>query len=205
MSIRDPRVARALVTLAGSLALLALGAGPVAAQRTVAPDSLRRLQSVVPLSGPPGTLVKIGSENLPLQARIHVGVGALNAGFETLGEAFQGEWGEISASVRIPESARWDKPLYFIAFNAIFSPIGISEPFHVTDERGRVRRTGTVTDEGASCLTMRDEYDYLYTLTGDVERLRPGDEVTVEGAYAEAGACAEGHVISVTRVVSGPG
>ena len=203
MSINDLPLRRGLGVSVVALLVLLSTAEIGVAQRRVSSDSLRQIQSVAPLSGPPGTQVSVFTENLPLQARIYVGVGATHAGFEVLTEGTQGEWGDIRASLRIPASATWDRPLVIILFNGVFSPIGISEPFHVTDADGMVRRTGRITDEGGGCVTMRDGDDYLYTLTGELGSLRPGDEVTVEGAYAESSSCDQGHTVQVVRVVAG--
>ena len=169
--------------------------------RAVAPDSLRHIQSVEPLSGPPGTTVTVYTENLPIQAKVHVGVGRIGFGWEALAEATQGALGEVSATVQVPDFATWDRPLVFIVFNGIFSPIGISDPFHVTREDGMVRRVGQVTDEGATCLTMRDQDQFLYSLTGDLQGLAPGDEVVVEGTIQEMSSCQQGSAISVVRIV----
>ncbi len=160
-------------------------------------DSLRHIQSVEPRMGPPGTAVEIYTENLPPQARIHVGVGAMRAGFEALAEGTQQIWGEVSATVTVPDYANRERPLVFILFNGIFSPIGISDPFHVTDEEGMVQRTGRITDEGLECLTMRDNDQYLYVLSGDLGGLAPGDEVVVEGTIGLSGACGDVDSIEV--------
>ena len=60
----------------------------------------------------------------------------MRAGFEALTEGSQDIWGEVSASVRVPSYASWERPLVFIVFNGVFSPIGISDPFHVTNDEG---------------------------------------------------------------------
>ncbi|MYC91286.1 MAG: hypothetical protein F4X15_07435 [Gemmatimonadetes bacterium] len=147
--------------------------------------------------GPPGTLVEIYTENLPPQAKIHVGVGAMRAGFEALAEGTQEIWGEVSATVRVPSYANWQRPLVFIVFNGVFSPIGISDPFHVTDENGMVQRTGRITDEGLGCVTLRDNDQYVYALNGDLGDLNPGDEVVVEGAITLNGPCGDADAIEV--------
>jgi hypothetical protein len=169
---------------------------------TIRPDSIRHIQTVVPTTGPVGTTVTVHTENLPLQARVHVGVGATRTGFEALFEAEQGMWGEVSATVTIPESAPWDRAVVFVAFNAIFAPIGISDPFHVTNAEGLIRRSGRVTTEADGCLTLRDTDDYLYALAGDVGDLRPGDDVVVEGSYSETGPCIDTSTIGVVRLIS---
>jgi len=185
-------------------AALALAAGErVEAQRMLDPDGIRHIQTVEPRSGPHGTLVSVSTLNLSLQAKVHVGIGATQTGFESLAEAPQGELGEISVSVRIPDTAPSDRAVVFVAFNAIFSPIGMSDPFHVTDENGLLRRTGRVVEEGGdgSCLAFRDGDDFPYRLTGEVDALRPGAEVIVEGSYTDGGPCGPGDTIRVVRVM----
>ncbi len=85
------------------------GWGSAQAHRNPAvPDSLRQIQSMEPRMGPPGTEVRLYSENLPLQARVVIGLGKIGEGFEELGDGTQGEFGEIGATVRVPQSAMWD-------------------------------------------------------------------------------------------------
>ena len=189
-------------TLAPSLTatFLLASAGSLAAQHPKSPLGLRHVQTVEPLSGPVGTVVRLNTQDLPIQAKIYVGVGATHEGWEELAEVPQSELGEVSATVAIPEFASWDQPLVFIVFNGIFSPIAISDPFHVTDEEGRIMRRGTITDEGTGCTMLRDRDDYQYALTGDVSSLRPGDSVVVEGVYLTDGPCASNNAIQVTRI-----
>ena len=106
---------------------------------------------------------------------------------------------DLSATVKVPGYANWERPLVFIVFNGVFSPIGISDPFHVTNEDGMVQRTGRITDEGMGCVTMRDKDEYMYALNGDLEGLKPGDEVVVEGAISLEGPCGEADSIAVVR------
>ena len=194
----------ASIGISVSLALFALSTNAAEAQRRVAPDSLRRIQEIEPLHGPPGTEVTIYTENLPLQAKVHVGVGATRTGFEALYEAEQGMWGEVSATIRIPETAPWDRAVLLVAFDAIFAPIGLSDPFHVTRADGSLQRTGEITDEGVECLAMRDSDGFLYTLIGDTSGLQPGQPAVVEGRYVEASTCMQGTTIEVVRVLPPP-
>lgn len=198
------RVGRPLGAAAAVLGALALTAGMAAAQHpernVVAPDSLRPIQSVEPRTGPPGTRVQIYTQNMPLQAKIVVGVGAMRHGFEEVGDAAQQEFGEVSATVVIPQAVPFDRPVYLILFNGVFSPIGISAPFHVTNAEGLVRRTGRVASGDASCLTLRDQDDVLYGLSGAVGTLRPGEEVVVEGRYSESETCGQASTIEVVRL-----
>ena len=184
------------------LALGVVWASPTLAQAhpsAVAPDSIRRIQHLEPRSGPPGTVVSIHTENLPLQARVVLGVGAIGTGFEELGVAQQQELGEVTASVRVPDRASWDRALVFIIFNGNFSPTGLSDPFHVTNAEGLVYRVGVVTDEGEGCLRMRDRDGYVYTLTGDVAGLQPGDELAVEARFFALSDCPQGETLHVER------
>ena len=184
--------------------LLGCAIQPLSAQAhrvTATVDSLRNIQSVVPLHGPPGTEVSISTENLPLQAKVHVGVGSLGAGFETIGEAWQGEWGDVEATVRIPANTSWERPIFLIAFNAIFAPIGISEPFHVTDEEGRVQRTGIVGASSGSCVLLVDQDDQTYGLTGETGRIQEGDRVVLQGVFHEEGVCTDMPTITVSRII----
>lgn len=199
-ALRPTAVAVLRLSAVAILAAASL-ARPVEAQRRVAPDSLRTIQQVDPLHGPPGTEVTVYTENLPLQAAVHLGVGATRTGFEALYTAEQGMWGEVSGTITIPETAPWDRAVLLVAFDAIFAPIGLSEPFHVTRDDGTLRRTGEVTDEGVECLAFRDADGYLYTLVGQTEGLEPGEEAVIEGTIAEASICMQGTTIVVERVL----
>ena len=68
------------------------------------------------------------TENLPLQAKVHLGVGATRTGLRgARTKAEQGMWGEVSGTIVIPETAPWDRAvLLIVAFDAIFAPIGLS-------------------------------------------------------------------------------
>lgn len=182
--------------------VVAGGAAATVSAQNVSPDSIRHIQRVEPLTGPPGTVVTIYSENLPLQARVIVGVGAMHAdlGFEEIGEARQEEFGEVSARVRLPRTAPWDRPVYFILFNGVFSPIGISDPFHVTNDEGLVRRTGRLAAGTAQCVTMIDQDDVAYGISGDLGGARPGENVVVDGRYTEATTCGKRGTIEVVRL-----
>jgi len=208
--MREYRVVRAGFTTQAlavgltALALLALVASDAGAQRRVAPDSLRQIQEVSPLHGPPGTVVTLYTENLPLQAKVHLGVGATRTGFEALHEAEQGMWGEVSGSITIPETVPWNRAVLLVAFDAIFAPIGLSEPFHVTRPDGILERTGEMTGEGVECPAMRDTDGFLYTLIGNVGDLEAGDPVVIEARYVETSICMQGTTLEVVRVLPPP-
>lgn len=171
------------------------------AHRTAIPvDSLRQIQEIRPRSGPPGSRVTVYTENLPLQGQVVLGVGAINAGFEVLGEAIQGALGEVDGTVRIPASATWDRALVLITLNGNFAPTALSDPFHVTSPDGLIHRVGQVTDEGDGCPGFRDSDGYFYSLAGAARDLRVGDYVELEGRFDPAGACPLGETLEATSV-----
>ncbi len=192
-----------LRSAAAAAALLLPGATHLRAQAhpsAVGPSEIRHIQSISPRSGPPGTTVSVSTLNLPYEAQIHVGIGAMREGFEILAQADQGRWGEIAVRVDVPETTSWERPVVFLAFNAVFAPIGMSDPFHVTNEDGLVRRSGEVVPDGGECRMFRDQDQNLYELTGSVAGLEPGERVWVEGVYFEDGPCSGGPTLGVASV-----
>ena len=187
-----------------ALGLLGLFATPAEAQRRVAPDSLRQIQDVAPMYGPAGTEVQIFTENLPLQAKVHLGIGATRTGFEALIEAEQGMWGEVGGTITIPETAPWDRAVLLVAFDAIFAPIGLSRPFTVTRADGIFQRTGEISDEGVECLAMRDGDGFLYSLIGNTDGLEAGQSVVLQGRYVEASICMQGITMEVVEILPPP-
>lgn len=204
MPTRHRLMSRTFRSLCAVAAGLALGAGPVLGQAhtsTAAIDSLRNIQTIAPTYGPVGTKVHLQTLNLPVQAKVHIGYGATRTGFEALFEVPQGIWGDIETELTVPPSAPWDRAIVFVAFNAIFSPIGLSEPFHVVNENGLVRRTGTVEAETDGCVRFRDQDDYVYALTGDLVRsVSEGDAVTIDGSYSTSGPCGDVNTVGVVAV-----
>lgn len=187
--------------LAASSAFMLSGVAALSAQAhptSVAPSEIRHIQSISPQSGPPGTLVSVSTMNLPYEARVHVGVGAMGQGFEALAEAQQGRLGEIAVRVRVPEDTPEERPIVFIAFNAIFAPIGMSDPFHVTDREGKVRRRGQVVSREDGCVLFRDQDGYEYELTGDTAALPVGEDLRIEGVFFNTGPCTNGPTIGLS-------
>lgn len=199
-----PHWTRVVSLIAGTplvvLLLTPAGAVSQAHPTSVAPEEIRHIQSISPQSGPPGTLVSVSTMNLPYEARVHVGVGAMGQGFEALAEVQQGRLGEIAVRVSVPEDTPEDRPIVFIAFNAIFAPIGMSDPFHVTDAEGKVRRRGEVVSREDGCVLFRDRDGYEYELTGEHDGLDVGETIRVEGFFFNTGPCFDGPTIGVSAV-----
>jgi hypothetical protein len=177
--------------------------GAQAHPSATAPDEIRQIQSISPRSGPAGTIVSVSTLNLPFEARIHVGVGAMGHGFEALTETPQGRLGEIAARVAVPENAPLDRPIVFIAFNAIFAPIGMSDAFHVTDDEGRIQRRGEVVSRDDGCIVFRDRDGYEYELTGAMDGVPSEGGVRVEGVFFDGGVCTDGPSIGVEELRPG--
>jgi len=194
----------ALAAVLAGVAALATPVPGVAQQRLAPVDSLRQIQSISPRSGPIGTPVQVYSDNMPLEARFHVGVGATRSGFQALYEATQLDLGEIAVTLPIPTAVSRERAIVFVAFNAVFSPIAMSLPFHVTDERGRLQRTGEVTGTEGGCVTFRDMDQFRYELVGRTEGLSPGDAVILEAEYVGDSACVDGTTLRVLEVRAAP-
>ena len=161
----------------------------------------RRIESVEPRAGPPGTSVRVASEEMPMITPIWVGVGAVRTGFEAFHQLMTDMDGTFAVQMEIPAWAQWDRVHTFIAFDLYFRPIALSDVFHVTDEAGRVQRRGTVTEAYPGCLSLEDLDGVGYALEGVTPgQLRAGDDVVVEGAIVLEGRCNRPYTIGVTRV-----
>lgn len=192
--------ARRATVIATAVVLCACIPVMTEAQERIPPvDSLRQIQSISPRSGPVGTEVEVYTDNMPLEATFHIGVGATRSGFESLFEADQVALGEITVTLPIPEAVSPERAVVFVAFNAVFSPIAMSRPFHVTDERGRLQRTGEVEAVDGSCVAFRDTDGFMYELVGRTDELSPGDSVALEAEYVGESDCVDGAEIRVVE------
>ena len=66
-----------------------------------------------------------------------------------------------------------------------------------------LRVGGTLTEDGVECPALRGEDGQLYTLTGDLEGMAPGDHVCVQGRLAEISICQQGTTLSVEQISAG--
>lgn len=64
-----------------------------------------------------------------------------------------------------------------------------------------VHIVGTVTDEGVECPAVRTDDGTLYTLTGNIPRLAPGDRVEIVGTPAELSYCMQGVTLEAQAVI----
>ncbi len=196
-------------TVAATMLMLSFGATQKAAAQEpgrvavadAALDSLaRRIESMSPRSGPPGTVVTLRSTNMPAITPVRIGVGALRFGFEEVAQVMTSNRGVLSTTVEVPEWAQRDLIHRFIVFDFYFNPIALSDIFHVTDADGMVQRQGQLTAEGVECRALRGDDGVLYTLTGSLAEFKAGDEVIVEGTLPEASICMQGTTIGIVQI-----
>lgn len=190
------------VVLAGPAALSAQDPDPDLPH--VRENVLRRIESIEPRAGPPGTQVRVSSAEMPMITPIWVGIGASRVGFEAFHDLMTSMDGAFAVDVEIPEWAQWDRPHTFIAFDLYFRPLALSDAFHVTNDEGLVRRTGQVREPSADCLGLRDRDDIGYALDGvPPDAARSGDAVVVEGRIVLEGRCGMPQTIVVTSIEPG--
>ncbi len=177
--------------------------GRVAVADSALDSIARRIESMSPQSGPPGTVVTLRSTNMPAITPLRIGVGALRFGFEEVAQVMTSDRGVLSVTVDVPEWAQRDVIHRFIVFDFYFNPIALSDIFHVTDVDGMVVRRGQLTDGGVECPALRGDDGVLYTLTGSLAEFKAGDEVIIEGRIADISMCMQGTTIQVVRIEEG--
>jgi hypothetical protein len=194
---------RAIALVLVTSLLLAAQAAPVTAQ---APDGVdvgsldRRIDTIHPTHGPPGTTVHVSTQDMPVITPIRVGFGA-HGGFEALSELLTGDEGDFAVDIEVPDWATWDRMHLVLVFNIYFRPIARSVPFHVTDADGRIRRQGHV-ESAQGCVRFRDIDGVAYALTGDdAPSAQPSgaEPVAVEGRVVEVAQCGADVTIQVDR------
>jgi hypothetical protein len=161
----------------------------------------RRVDTISPRIGAPGVVVHVASADMPSITPIRVGVGAMRVGFEAYEELLTSMDGEFATDVPVPAWAQWDRVHRFIVFDIYFAPIAMSDPFHVTNEEGMVRREGHVVSTSASCAVFEDMDDLTYALVGDrAAGLEAGAEAIVEGRISERSVCGQDLAIEIDRI-----
>ena len=163
----------------------------------------RRIGLISPKSGPAGTVVRVNTEDMPVITPIRVGIGAARVGFEAFQELLTGQEGEFDVTVEVPEWTTWERVQVFIVFDIYFRPIALSDAFHVTDERGMVRRTGRIANESPECVTFRDIDGVQYALVGNdalIAEIERDATVTLEGRVLDRTVCGFANVLEVIEI-----
>lgn len=200
-----PRHLAGVVVTVLSLAF-SMGAGAAGQQRTPevgAFDSLETLpSSFSPRTGPRGTSVTLSVQDLPVAAPLRVGVGS-RFGFEEVGWVMSDNDGTFTFELTIPAGARLDVANYLIVFDPYFRPIGITEPFHVTDADGMIHRRGTLIGLGTPCLSLLASDGMRYALFGNVGSPTDSAEVAVAGTISDRSPCSGRTAIEVSSIGDG--
>jgi hypothetical protein len=163
----------------------------------------RRVESIEPRSGPPGTKVTLHTGGMPALTPLRIGMGAVRFGFEEIGQVLTNEKGEFTLTVEVPSWARRDLVHRFIVFDFYFVPIALSDIFHVTDENGMIERTGAVASVSGPCPVLRTDDHLLYALAGDLPTLEAGQRIVVEGHPTTSRVCGGsggGVTVQVARI-----
>jgi len=190
-------------------------------------DAERPAITVEPLTGPPGTEVRVRATGFPPDAVIDVGFGPPRAKYDLIARTRTDGNGSTAATVLVPARAQPGQPYVFVmAYPPTFLRI-TSDIFTVTapaaaapgepnplpgesmvpdtneaeaSPAGTVRVTGRLTDEGVECPALRGEDGKLYTLSGATDGFHTGDRVTVVGTLAEMSICMQGTTIAVQSI-----
>jgi len=161
----------------------------------------RRVESIDPRSGPPGTRVHVSSREMPVITPVWVGFGASRAGFEAFHTFVTDMNGTFGVNVDVPEWAQWDRVHTFIVFDIYFRPIALSDVFHVTNEEGMVRRRGEIKGAYMGCVALEDLDGVAYALEGVTSGVfLPGTQVVAEGRIVLEGRCMMPQAIEVARI-----
>ncbi len=202
MSPGVPALLLTLAFLGVELAAASPGAAQAIGGRRVLTHAIeRRIDTISPTSGPPGTLVRVETEDMPVITPIRVGIGAMRTGFEAFDELLTGQEGEFAVSVEIPQWAAWDRVHRFIVFDIYFQPIALSDYFHVTNYEGLVRREGSIRRLTGECAELEDTEGLQYALLDlPAGEFDPEERMIVEGRITEGAACGIPMGIEVVRV-----
>jgi len=151
----------------------ALGAGSVLhAQVMATPLAItgvtRHIDMISPHSGPAGTEVQIRAKGLRPNTRVHVGIGETEGcGYEVCSSAQTDGRGVLEAVVVVPDWGHYDHFEVVMVLDESFVPIAVSDPFHVVDENGLIRREGRITTAWPGCPALVTSDGLAYALVGD--------------------------------------
>ncbi len=155
---------------------------------------------ISPRAGPAGTSVTVRVEGLLPEDALLIGFGGIGSPHEILGDGVADAQGVLSIDVGIPGWVEAGRTYLFYMAWADQRPVAFSEPYLATAADGSVEITGTVTDEGVTCVAFRGEDDTLYTLAGDTSNVAPGDRITIRGTVAEMSVCGQGITLAVDEI-----
>lgn len=119
-----------------------------------------------------------------------------------------GSRGIATVELDLPRSARPGQRWGYEVLDETMRPLA-SGAYRIGEPRGRpgdpgrperVRVLGVISNEGATCPTLRGEDGRLYSLAGDLAGYRGGDRVEVTGELAEMSTCMQGTTIGIASI-----
>lgn len=121
-----------------------------------------------------------------------------------------GNRGVASVELDLPGSARPGQRWAYEVFDESMRPIA-SGAYRIGEPRGRpgtpgrpggelARVIGVLSNEGATCPTLRGDDGRLYSIAGDLQGYRGGDRVEIIGEIAEMSACMQGTTIAPASI-----
>lgn len=121
-----------------------------------------------------------------------------------------GHRGIATAELDLPGSARPGQRWSWEVLDERMRPLA-SGAYRIGEPRGRpgnpgrpgsdrVRVVGVLSNEGATCPTLRGDNGRLYSIAGDLQGYRGGDRVEIVGEVAEMSACMQGTTIAPVSI-----
>ncbi|MFA7430274.1 MAG: LysM peptidoglycan-binding domain-containing protein [Rhodospirillaceae bacterium] len=170
--------------------------------------SLGAAVEVLPRRVAVGDSVTIYARGLPVRTNVEIAAGDPDGRMVVVDRETTDHYGTVRARVALPRNLPPDAPLNIViatrdrAFGARSGALEVRPAGTSTAARAgeRVEVTGTLTTEGLLCPAIRTGDGILYTLSGDIARLVPGDRVRVVGLIAGTSQCNQGITISAARI-----
>lgn len=213
--VRDnPQLIRQKELLQGQK-LLIPGAGDVPqpgqthAETWTAPRySLGAATEVLPRRVSVGDPVTIYARGLPSRTQVEIAAGNPEGRMVVIDRDITDHYGTVRARVKLPRDLDPQAPLVIVVstsdrdHGARSAELEVIAVGTTTEARAgeRVEVTGTLTTEGTLCPALRTPDGTLYTLSGDIADLQPGDRVRVVGLVAGTSQCDQGVTLSTARI-----
>ncbi len=170
--------------------------------------SLGAAAEVMPRRVAVGDPVTIYARGLPSRTRVEIAAGDPDGRMVVIDRDTTDHYGTVRARVRLPRDLDPKAPLAIVvstsdrAYGAKSRELEVGAVGTTTAARAgeRIEVTGTLTTEGTLCPALRTPDDTLYTLSGDIGDLQPGDRVRVVGLVAGTSQCNQGITLSTARI-----
>lgn len=170
--------------------------------------SLGAAAEVLPRRVAVGDPVTIYARGLPSRTRVEIAAGDPDGRMVVIDRDTTDHYGTVRARVRLPRDLDPQAPLTIVVSTADRAHGAKSRELQVgaigttTAARAgeRIEVTGTLTTEGTLCPALRTPDGTLYTLSGDIADLQPGERVRVVGLVAGTSQCNQGITLSTARI-----